>query len=501
MIRRTDERSVQLVFGTLVLSLIITVYFCAVTHELESDNTIAYSLPAANFVERGHLSLPQLGSQYHLDRYWLLNSPLMGLGQVPIFAVLGTSRFADLTGVICCGLFSLSVLIVLFRHLSNNQVGFLGAILAGFGLMGHRFVFAELYNQRYLLLAFGVLGLTFYPFQQANGKKWRYWQWGLAGSLTLVHPSNLPAQVLWVIQAVQTSRRDYAESPEERSFLRLYPCESLALLAGLCLTLIWYARPEPLMNQFLPHVTYGEKSGNLRSSGRLGGMLGVPISTLYAIPSQLTSLFVVALAWVVGFRVVFQRDSEKTGVKIAAFTLAVVSLLDLFKGFGYIIFYIVGLAPGIIAEIESLRWKKRVVSVLCVLGVLHLVVALKFDTDRPMLVDTPETIAFIEAHTRPGDTIVTGPPFVLASSFSHLNGNRRVLYVVPEPYWLSAFSQELFRQEISGNTTVYIGSETWYNKQVGQHIRQAEPTPLYADGEMQKLNFYGVPVIVVRDNH
>lgn len=478
--------------------LILIIFLLAIAHQPESDNTIAYSLPAANLVERGRVYMPQLGSQYDLDQFWLLNSPLMALGQVPFFWALGTSRLADLTGVYCCTVFSFAVFFILLKKIWRSAVSGWLIICTVFGLLGHRFVFAEMFNQRYLILAFGVMALTFFPFEQNSGRKWRTWQWALAGCLSLVHPSNLPAQVLWLIQAVQSARSEQDEVLGFKALLKTNWLQLACFMTGVLLTLLWYGRPEELMTQFLPHAFYGQKGGNFRASGNFGGMFGVPISWQFAIPSQVTSLLVVVMAWCVSFNSLYRRNSVDSGVKIASFTLAVVSLLDMAKGFGYIIFYLVGLAPGILAEMPSGRWQKRCLILLTCLGGIHLAIALKFDTNAVYTGNTPETISFIQQHTKPGDKIVIGPPFVLASAFNQLSDGRVIDYVVPEPYWLSGFSSERFRNEIRKNTWIYAGSEKWYEKQMGHHISQDTPTPIFENGLIERFTFHGIPVVVVR---
>ncbi len=67
---------------------------------LEWHDWIAYALPAANFVERGTLSTPQLGDQAHFPETWLFNSPLMGLGPAPFYAALHVGRVPYLAGVL-----------------------------------------------------------------------------------------------------------------------------------------------------------------------------------------------------------------------------------------------------------------------------------------------------------------------------------------------------------------------------------------------------------------
>lgn len=505
MLHQNHVRRHFYIFHAASLLILIILAFLAIWRMPESDNTIAYSLPAANFVLHGKLALPQLGTQYHLNKYWLLNSPLMALGQVPFFYLMGVSRTADLTGVSLAAIFSGAIVFFLLCRSASLNSRLLIIPFAMFGLMGHRQVFAELYNQRFLIIAIGVLALAFFPFRDRGRFQW--WQWLMAGGFTLLHPAFLPAQMIWFVFAVLGLMSNHSDGPLfntifQSEFLESRWVKLASFAIGFLSSLCWYARPEAFLSQFLPHAVHGNQTGNLRANGPFAGILGTHISPFYGIPSQMVSLGLVVMAWwlmVSWFLRKRTNITENSGFAgLASITVMAVSLLDMVKGFGYIIFYLVALAPALIAEIRRQNDRKTALACLALMGFCHFVVSLKFDTNQICTLTTSEALDFIRDRTRPGDCIVIGPPFVFPSAVAQLGENRVIRYVVPQPYWLSGFSDELFRREIDAQCDVYIGAERWYFHRVGYHDSKSPDFPLFSNDQRERTTLQGLDLIIAR---
>jgi hypothetical protein len=81
------DRLLVAVLTVLYLSFLVSSVFS----RRDWNDTIAYGLPGANLVVRGALTLPQLGSQFAFDRYWLFNAPFTVLRDVPWFLVAGSA--------------------------------------------------------------------------------------------------------------------------------------------------------------------------------------------------------------------------------------------------------------------------------------------------------------------------------------------------------------------------------------------------------------------------
>lgn len=489
-------RLIAILDGILAAALFATIVwvdFRVVFQPPESDNTVAYSLPAANLAARGRLYLPQLGSQYHLDRYWLLNSPLMACGQWPFFTLLGTTRHADLSGVVTlAALHALIVIAIVRRALGLRRLA--PAVFLGIPFLLHFQILGELTCQRYFVIGFGLMALAFLPVASAETGRRPTWQWLLVGALPLVHPALGLAAVAWV--AWEAGRWLAPRLFADRDTPPALPWRGLAALAVAAgLAVAWYGRPEMLREQFLPHLRYG----NFRGGRHLTGLWSMSASALFAIPSRALNVGLITLAVAVttaGFRPSGRRRMGL--VLLPAVLISALLTIDALRGFNYFAYYLLGAGANLLFALRDRRARGAAIVVLGVLAIGCLGTALRAASAPIQPYDTPETVAFLVEHTRPGDRIVLGPPFVLAAT-ADLPEGRAVLRVVPSPYFLADFDEARFRSDIAAATDVYLGEERWYNKQLGHHIPATVPHPIFgADASVTRLEFSGIPVVLAR---
>src|SRR2546422_3167214 len=109
------DRLLVAVLMVLYLSFLVSSVFS----RRDWTDTIAYGLPGANLVVSGALTMPQLGSQFAFDRYWLFNAPYIVLGAVPWFLAGGVGRIPFLLGIVAMGAFNLVVFTCVCRRLLN----------------------------------------------------------------------------------------------------------------------------------------------------------------------------------------------------------------------------------------------------------------------------------------------------------------------------------------------------------------------------------------------
>jgi hypothetical protein len=456
---------------SLVLLTVLAVQVRAgLERPLEGD-FVAYALPAANLVENGRLAVPGVGTQCALDRYWRFNSPLVAAGPVPFFAAAGIDHTAYLVGVVA-GVFVVSAafLFLVRRAAPGVEWWVSGLVVAAFLLT--RVALSESSNQRYTVVAYAAVACLFFPSREPGPAAW--WRWALAGVLPLVHPALLIGSVVWVTaEAVAVARL--------RSVSR---AGLAAFLVGVGLCALWYLDPEPLRTQFLPH---------LRSRGfePFSGW-DQPASRVASAPSwAVMAVIVVAVAvWVVA-----GPRGRVTGGGRVPVVLGVALALDSGGYMFYLSYFVLGLGPAVLRMWSGTAAQRPLVAVLAALGVANLLVEAKlggFGWPRPPA-PAGELEAFVREHTRPGDTIILGPPF----TFQVLTpwADRRAPYVVPMPLYLADFDRDEYLRLLRGGT-VYVGFPEYFEG-VQRHYRPTSP-PVFEHAVLTTVEFRGRPVLIAR---
>jgi len=169
---------------------------------------------------------------------------------------------------------------------------------------------------------------------------------------------------------------------------------------------------------------------------------------------------------------------------------------DATRSFLYAPYYYVGLGPILLGAWASRRARLALIAASVGLGLVNLAFSARVDLRSPhSRLDTPEALAFLLEHTRPGDRIVAGPPFILASARPELPGGRTIPRVVPQPYYLDPFEEPVYRREIRELTDVYIGTPEWYSRPVW-----TEPAGdgLFPGAEVREFTLEGERIIVAR---
>ena len=124
---------------------LLVLHYRLLFERLEWDDWVAYALPAANWVSRGTLNLPQLGTQYHFDRYWLFSAPWMGLGPVPWFLTFGIGRTSYLMGTLAIAITNLLFLPYVFRRALQLRSLTISILLTN-AWLGHATYLSSLHN-------------------------------------------------------------------------------------------------------------------------------------------------------------------------------------------------------------------------------------------------------------------------------------------------------------------------------------------------------------------
>jgi hypothetical protein len=464
---------------------------------LEWYDWVAYALPAANWVERGGLSTPQLGPQFHFDRTWLFNSALMGAGPAPFFWALGTGRVSYLVGVATFALANFAAYIWVIRRALKLQSLAL-SIFCALAFVEHRVYTAHYANQRYDLIAFGAMLLAFAPITSAAGRT-PAWRWACAGILPLLHPGLVPASGLWLATSVFLDSARHRASPDVPRPRRLVGPILFAIAWGAAAC--WYGRAEGLQSQFLPHMRFHSArvaSGSI--SGRIFDTASVPP---FSIPSHATTLLISVTAIGLLVTALVRKPSRvPIRVVIPAVLIAGVLVMDFLRGFSYWAFYLLGLGPCLLFAFGAADRPRRIaLAALITLAAAHTAVSLRLDrTAAAELAGQREAIAFLVEQTPPGEEIVVGPPFVLASAPRFLPGGRQVLRVVPQPFFLLEFDRDLYRADIAAHTSTYIGNPRWFTQatMAGGGGVGRESAPLFEDAEFREAHFFGEPVIIAR---
>jgi hypothetical protein len=472
-------------FGALVLAALLSWFsFNALFSRPEWLDTVANALPPANLAATGKLTLWQLGSVFHLDRYWLLNSPLMGVGAYPPFVLFGVGRVQFLSGI---ALLALLNWIVMFQVLKGTQLArSRAALLVGcFAFLGHRGYFSELYNQRYSLASFSAMLLAFLPRREPNPWKAPPSAWAAAGALPLIHVVFVPAWGAWAAWRL-AHPRGLMLGKGWRGWLG--PAIFLLLFA---VALSWFLRGEALRSQLVPHLSFG----GFRAAASFSGLLGADFH-LKSVPSW----GIVFLSGILAAFGLVEGLSRAHARARAALPSAVLLLLvlgwDGIHGFPYLVSYALPLGVCLAVSLEG-KPRRMVSFALLALGAMSLVVSAKFDRFAPSLATESDSEAFLSANTRPGDRIVVAPPFVLAAAENRLPGGRRIVRVVPQPCYLEGLDLDSYLKGIRGAANVYVGSPEWFS-----HVNLVSPPggEIFPRAARASLNFLGEPVVVVRSD-
>ena len=470
-----------------LLALVTWVQGGNIFRRLEGVDWVAYALPAANLLKRGVFATPQLGEQCGFDLYWLWNSPLMGLGPLPFFLLFGVSRTSYLIG---CWLGAVVTSIGVSRMIARAPgVGsWTLGVVAAYALLGTRSFSGELVNQRYTPIAVLAIAFLFLP-GVAGQRRPGGGRWLLAGALPLLHPALVLASAVWVFAELLRGVHRWRHGE-----VSLMSARHLTLFAiGFLACALWYLRPIPLTTQFLPQAR--------ESFGRSGWIVYAP--PLLRDVSLATYVTVIVLIILASVRAICHpREDERFGR--VGVLLSLVLALDLLRGFFYLPYYLLGLAPPALFALRAGLIRRCVVPVLAGLSLLHAGVAWKLDPFRLLLTNHQASLDYIVSQTQPGDRIVLGPPFVLPAAEPHWPGGRQVRYVVPMPYFLKSFELPRFLATIHTGSDIYVGEERSYYHADARHYFKLEAntvesgSPLFSSAVVRRDQFLGQQIVIAR---
>jgi len=487
------------------------------------SDTIAYGLPGANLVVHGTLAVPQLGSQFAFDRYWLFNAPLIVLGDVPWFLAGGVGRIPFLLGVVAMGVVNLVVFTMVCRRLLNlESIAF--AVLIAFAFLGTRGVaVSDLYNQKYAVVAAGCLLLAFaslgargpakaghyggpaeaghyvrMPFGARRpaeagryvregafeGRRW--WQWLAASMLPLVHIVLAPVAVVWFASAAFDWYRDApSDAPDVASRSMTGP---IVFAIGAAANLAWYGRAGPFITQLWPHITFGD----FRTQGSLSGLLDTAASPIASAPTWILHGIVVAAALLTVAAAARNRRVRQAGLPAA---LAIVALLalDIARGYPDYGYLLIGAGPALLAGATSRGRRGFALVALTLIASANLAVASRLDRTGPDWTTTAESERFLIEHTQSGDRIVLAPPFAFTAVTAP--PARDVRRIVPQPYFLEGFDSAAWLRDLNACCDVYVGREEFLLEPV---IRQPRRDPFFLDAAIDRYEFRGEAVVVAR---
>jgi hypothetical protein len=481
-LKRTAPRSLRAITATALATVAAYLVVAAVFSRIEWADTVAYGLPGANLARAGSLTVPQLGTQFSFDRFWLFNAPWVVVGEIPTFWIAGIGRLPHLTGIVAFGLINWVAFTLASRRLFAVQ-SMATAILIAFAFLDTRgLVTADLYNQKYSVLAYSLLLVAFFPVidpRSACGRPW--WQWLAAGVLPLVHIILPPATIIWVATVCASERR-----VRGRSLVG----PALLVACGVA-SLIWYLRPAPFETQLWPHLTYG----GFRHAGRFSGLLDVAASPVAAIPTWTLAVATVlaALSVTVRASLAIGADDVRSAIPAAALILAIL-IVDAWRGFLDYGFFIAGVGPIVFAAATPRgRLHEFVALALAIAGAVNIAVSTKLDRLPPDLTSTRDTEAFLIAHTRDTDRIIVAPPFVFAAAA--LPPVRSIPRIVPQPYFLETFDREAWARDLNACCNVYVGDEEAYT-------RLTRPgfvgPPIFRTASIEQYTFQGHAILVAR---
>ena len=318
---------------------------------------------------------------------------------------------------------------------------------------------------------------------------------GLRGSLPLLHPALVPASALWLAVEVVLGLPGTARPPTRRlgdgsparSCSRRPGCWPPAGTAARGLE-----QPVPPP----PPVPLRPDGRRLTGGSGLRGGLRTPFS----IPTLTTTLLIaVAALGLVVTALTGYRRRVPIRVLIPAVLIAGVVAVNLLRGFAYWGFYLLGLGPCLLFAFGgSPRPRRIALAVLIVLAAAHSAVDLRLDrSTTARLAGQREAVAFLVGQSTPGETIVVGPPFLMASAPRTLPGGRRVLRVVPQPFYLLDFDRDRYRADITAHGDVHWRPQWFTRTTIGGGLGR-ESTPLFEGAEVRQARFFGEPVLVAR---
>ena len=205
----------------------------------------------------------------------------------------------------------------------------------------------------------------------------------------------------------------------------------------------------------------------------------------------------IAAASVVGaWRLATKPDATpELRASAPAVALVVVFLVaDGWRGFldyGYFLF---AAGPIVLSAIaRSTLARRATVAGLATVGLANIGVSTRLDRKPPDWTTTAMTERFVADHTRAGDRVVLGPPFIFAAAT--LPPSRTIARVVPQPYFLDTFDGAAWMRDLDACCDVYVGREEAFRRTVRL---QTVDRPLFASPSIDRLNFRGQPVIVAR---
>ena len=483
----TAARRLDAVGASVLTTGYLWLLLASVFSRREWADTIAYGLPGANLVRFGALAMPQLGTQFGFDRFWLFNAPWVVVAEVPTFWLTGAGRIPHLTGIALFGLVNWIVFTAVCRRLFDMH-SVTGAMLIAFAFLDTRgLVTSDLYNQKYSVVAYALLLVAFLPVTDPRGACGRpWWQWLAAGLLPLTHIVLPPAGIIWFVTVVTLDR-----SVRGRSMLG----PVLFVIAGLA-SAAWYLRPEPLSTQLWPHVAFG----GFREAGHFSGLFDVAASMIAAIPTWTLAVATVVAAVVVavyawrGTSRTEPRDDALLAVPAVALILSIF-VVDAWRGYLDYGYFLTGVGPIVFAAAATAAGRRALVAVLLAgAGIVNIAVSTRLDRLPPDWTPTTATEQFLTAHTRADDRIVVGPPFVFAAAA--MPPARTIPRVIPQPYFLATFDRSAWRADLNACCNVYVGEEEQYTR-LARPLGPARE-PIFADADIEHVRFNGQPVIVAR---
>lgn len=223
-----------------------------------------------------------------------------------------------------------------------------------------------------------------------------------------------------------------------------------------------------------------------------------PESPLYThISRATTALVVISAVGIIAWYAPRLRRPGSVQALIPAVVVCTAVAARTFLGFRYGGFFALGMG---ILVFSPFAGRARTFALAMLMGLAIVQTGLTLDYGRTPYRFTGEGDAesFVVAHTRPNESIVVGPPFVLAASRSGYPEGRVVRRVVPQDFGLPGFDTKAYRDEIRELTTIYIGDPYWYRWVNTIVLNEPEPVPLFEDASIQEFDYFGDRVIVAR---
>lgn len=461
----------------LLLALLLQLH-TLVMKPLEGD-FVCYGLAAANLVAGGPFATPQLGSQYEMDTLWHFNSPLLGLGAAPFFWAGGIAHNWYMLGCLLQLLLCFSIFLCLNLKVTHRQ-NWPAAVALTVAWLTTRIYMGEFLNQRYSTISFAAIALLFFPFQRFNEKS-PMLQWAVAGLLPLIHPALLPASVLWVAGevAIALACRNWTFSTRS----------AIAFATGVLCSALWYLDLHGLKTQFLPHISS-------RTFVPFSGW-NMFLSRAFALPSQMTFLMIILMILLAAASNATDIRDRISNARLVLVCLLVL-LLDARGRMPYLAYYLVGMAPAAFASLQKPRLQNRFSIAFAVLASLQVAVELRLYQPKTYWpLSRSAAYEFLVAHSRPGDKIVVGPPFILsAASDASLPDGRKITMVVPMPMYLKDFDVTFYLSQIRSAANVYIGKPEYFDG-VQRYYKFQSP-PIFKPSQSETIHFQGDPILIAR---